>query len=364
MPACVCSSRFGLSLRWAAAALRYIPSPGKRAHSLNGQTDMPWRSLLIPPLLSLAHLSPACTVQTQFSANSIETGVISGGCRVGQLEVGGWEQGLSSSLLWRKSSAKRWRVVRQVKCWLAEKIPGEKVLGWKRERGRDLGTPLCACYLLAKMDSSARVSERFADILWASAPSPEDPFWACTVWEVSLTPRMRNMWPPYRWPKQGLTPLCSATPFILKCPQETQSSCLSYSFVIIFVSKHKQEASSRCLTWGLSISFLKRPKSPTQTQGCPMLTGPQFSLCLFAGTVDMVFLERAQSPSVLPERRGESTDTQGGSLGGSGGAAASEELGKSDSSSFEIVCLKVWNCVFVHQIFYGCISRHYMRHTV
>ena len=66
-----------------------------------------------------------------------------------------------------------------------------------------------------------------------------------------------------------------------------------------------------------------------------MLTGPQFSLCLFAGTVDMVFLERAQSPSVLPERRGESTDTQGGSLGGSGGAAASEELGKSDSSSFD-----------------------------
>lgn len=169
----------------------------------------------------------------------------------------------------------------------------------ERERERPGHSPVCM--LLAKMDSSARVSERFADILWASAPSPEDPFWACTVWEVSLTPRMRNMWPPYRWPKQGLTPLCSATPFILKCPQETQSSCLSYSLVIIFVSKHKQEASSRCLTWGLSISFLKRPKSPTQTQGCPMLTGPPIfpvSFCWHCGHG----VPREGSESLSPSR--------------------------------------------------------------
>ena len=37
VPGCVCSSRFRLSLRWAAAALRSVPSPGKRARSLHGR---------------------------------------------------------------------------------------------------------------------------------------------------------------------------------------------------------------------------------------------------------------------------------------------------------------------------------------
>lgn len=48
--------------------------------------------------------------------------------------------------------------------------------GLKEREGETWALPCVHAYLLAKVDSSARVSERVADILWASAPSPEDPF--------------------------------------------------------------------------------------------------------------------------------------------------------------------------------------------
>ena len=51
------------------------------------------------------------------------------------------------------------------------------------------------------MDFSVGVSGRLAGhiIDWYPLPSlmPKEPFSACVVWEVSLIPEMRNMWPPY-----------------------------------------------------------------------------------------------------------------------------------------------------------------------
>ena len=56
-------------------------------------------------------------------------------------------------------------------------------------------------HLLTKIDFSMRVSGRLAGhiIDWYPLPSlmPKESFSARVVWEVSLIPGMRNMWPPY-----------------------------------------------------------------------------------------------------------------------------------------------------------------------
>ena len=56
-------------------------------------------------------------------------------------------------------------------------------------------------HLVAKMDSSTRVSGKLSVHIMGWHPlhslTPQDPLCACMIWEVSLTPRMIIMWPPY-----------------------------------------------------------------------------------------------------------------------------------------------------------------------
>ena len=89
-------------------------------------------------------------------------------------------------------------------------------------------------YLLAKMDSSMRVTGKLAGYIMGYQPlpslDPEDLFCGCVVWEVSLIPR--QMWLPY-------------------LPVLKQSS----ASVIICVLK-KQETSSGTSAWGPAISCL------------------------------------------------------------------------------------------------------------
>ena len=73
--------------------------------------------------------------------------------------------------------------------------------------------PCVQVHLLAKMDSSARVSEKLTEPIMVWCPlhslTPEEPFCTCVIWEVSLTSRMRNMWSPYLLPGLESAPPCS-----------------------------------------------------------------------------------------------------------------------------------------------------------
>ena len=71
--------------------------------------------------------------------------------------------------------------------------------------------PSVGVHLLAKMDSSARVSGKLIEhiTIWHILPSLSPLFCACVIWEVSLTSRMRNMWSLYLLSKQDSAPPCS-----------------------------------------------------------------------------------------------------------------------------------------------------------
>lgn len=108
----------------------------------------------------------------------------------------------------------------------------------------------------------------------------------------------------------GLNPSLFCHSFDLEVPTGDTVQLL---ILFLLLSLSQSINSGRCLTWGLSPSSrgLSHPPKP---RGVPRWLDPWFSLCLFADTVDMVSLERAQSPSVLPERRGDGTDTKRGLL--------------------------------------------------
>ena len=108
-------------------------------------------------------------------------------------------------------------------------------------------------HLLAKMDSSVRVSGRLTKHVMAYCSPPEEPSCAYMVWEFSLTLRMRNRWPLYSlyraYPSLFLLVLLSWSVY------RRQSQAAYHTPVIIFVSKHKEEAN--CLSWSSFVSFLK-----------------------------------------------------------------------------------------------------------
>ena len=107
--------------------------------------------------------------------------------------------GVFKSLLWGQFF---WVSSGQSFCFVALSPP----LVWLR------ALPCVHPYLLAKLDSRQVSLGSWQNILSYGTPSPEDPFCTCLAWRsqgrVSLTSRMRNLWPLYLLSEQDSTSPC------------------------------------------------------------------------------------------------------------------------------------------------------------